>query len=243
VNRTPSTAPRTPSTAPRTPAEDRAHWEQVADRLLLAVHPYATTDHALIDLPGTPSVNGRHSDGLEGFARTFLLAGFRLAGAAGADPHDLAGWYAAGLAAGTDPKNPGRWPTFAECNQAKVEAASIAIALHETRAWLWDRLDESVRQRTLDWLAAMVGDAMPGNNWIWFQGVTEAFARTAGGTWSQEDVDRIIALTDEWYAGDGTRVSAPAPGAPSPAASDTPVTTADRVPPRTRGTAPRGPAP
>ncbi|MEV0204402.1 DUF2264 domain-containing protein [Streptomyces sp. NPDC050788] len=203
MNRTPSTESRTPSTEPRTPAEDRAHWEQVADRLLLAVRPYATADHALIDLPGTPSVNGRHSDGLEGFARTFLLAGFRLAGAAGADPHDLAGWYAAGLAAGTDPKNPGRWPTFAECNQAKVEAASIAIALHETRAWLWDRLDESVRQRTLDWLAAMVGDAMPGNNWIWFQGVTEAFARTAGGTWSQEDVDRIIALTDEWYAGNG----------------------------------------
>ncbi|MEU0950089.1 DUF2264 domain-containing protein [Streptomyces canus] len=187
----------------RAPAEDRVHWEQTADRMLLAVRPYATSAHALIHLPGTPSVNGRHSDGLEGFARTFLLAGFRLAGAQGIDPHDLAGWYAEGLAAGTDPKNPERWPTFAECNQAKVEAASIALALHETRPWIWDRLDDPVRQRVLDWLAPMVGETMPGNNWIWFQGVTEAFARTVEGTWRQQDLDRVIALTDGWYAGDG----------------------------------------
>ncbi|MFG3019395.1 DUF2264 domain-containing protein [Streptomyces sp. NPDC048254] len=187
----------------RTPAEDRAHWERTADRILLAVRPYATEDHALVQLPGVPSANGVRSDGLEGFARTFLLAGLRLAGAGGADPHDLAGWYAAGLAAGTDPENPGRWPTFAECDQAKVEAASVALALHETRPWIWDRLDDRVRQRILDWLAPMTGDPMPGNNWIWFQGVTEAFARTAGGAWRQQDLDRVIALTDGWYAGGG----------------------------------------
>ncbi|AQW46826.1 DUF2264 domain-containing protein [Streptomyces violaceusniger] len=193
---------RTTRTA-RTPAEDRAHWEETADRMLLAVRPYARDDHALIDLPGVPSHNGVLSDGLEGFARTFLLAGFRLAGAGGADPHDLAGWYAAGLAAGTDPGNPGRWPTFAESNQAKVEAASMALALHETRPWIWDRLGAKVQQQVLDWLADMVGNLMPGNNWIWFQGVTEAFARTVGGAWLQTDLDRTIALTDGWYAGDG----------------------------------------
>ncbi|MFD4566998.1 DUF2264 domain-containing protein [Streptomyces sp. NPDC058467] len=187
----------------RTPAEDRAHWERYADQLLLAVRPFAAEDHALINLPGVPSHNGVHSDGLEGFARTFLLAGFRLAGSGGADPHDLAGWYAAGLTAGTDPANPGRWPTFAESNQAKVEAASIALALHETRPWIWDGLDDRVKQNVLDWLAPMVADPMPGNNWIWFQGVTEAFARTVGGSWRQQDLDRVIALTDGWYAGDG----------------------------------------
>ncbi|AEM83088.1 Uncharacterized conserved protein UCP014753 [Streptomyces violaceusniger Tu 4113] len=187
----------------RTPAEDRANWERTADDMLLAVRPYATEGHDLIHLPGRPSHNGAHSDGLEGFARTFLLAAFRLAGAAGADPHDLAGWYAAGLAAGTDPKNPDRWPAFAECNQAKVEAASIALALHETRPWIWERLEAKVRQRVLDWLAPMVGNLMPGNNWIWFQGVTEAFARTVGGEWRRQDLDRTIALTDGWYAGDG----------------------------------------
>lgn len=187
----------------RTPAADRAHWERTADQLLLSVRPYATEQHALLNLPGVASANGVWSDGLEGFARTFLLAGFLLAGAGGADPHGFAERYAAGLAAGTDPTSPERWPTFAESNQAKVEAASIALALHETRPWIWDRLSRRVQQQVLDWLGLMVGTDMPGNNWVWFQAVTEAFARGAGGSWRQEDLDRTIEATDRWYADEG----------------------------------------
>jgi len=84
---------------------------------------------------------------LEGYARTFLLASFRLAGAAGEDPHRFAEWYAQGLAAGVDPANPDRWPRFGECGQAKVEAASIALGLHLTRPWLWDQLSSRTQQR------------------------------------------------------------------------------------------------
>ena len=117
---------------PVTPADPerrippRARWERLADELLLAVRPYATGHRALIQLPGPASASGRWSDGLEGFARTFLLAAFRLAGAGGEDPHHFAEWYAEGLTAGVDPESPERWPTFTEANQAKVEAASIA---------------------------------------------------------------------------------------------------------------------
>ncbi|MET4921401.1 DUF2264 domain-containing protein [Streptomyces sp. PSRA5] len=187
------------STAP-TP---RARWEKLADRLLLAPRPYASDHRALIRLPGPESANGRWSDGLEGYARTFLLAAFRLAGANGEDPHHFAEWYAEGLTAGVDPASRERWPTFAESNQAKVEAASIAIALHETRSWIWDRLTGRTREQLLHWLGQMVGTDMPPNNWIWFQAVTEAFSRTAGGSWRADDLDRTIELTDAWYTGDG----------------------------------------
>jgi hypothetical protein len=181
----------------------RARWERLADELLLATRPYATDHRAQIRLPGPASANGPWSDGLEGFARTFLLAAFRLAGAGGDDPHHFAEWYAEGLAAGVDPAGSERWPTFAESSQAKVEAASIAIALHETRPWIWDRLPARTREQLLDWLGRMVGTGMPGNNWIWFQGVTEAFARTCGGSWRADDLGRTIDLTDQWYAGNG----------------------------------------
>ncbi|MFI5755044.1 DUF2264 domain-containing protein [Streptomyces sp. NPDC051569] len=203
--RTPSVTPTsTPApAAPPSPAAGRAHWERTADRLLLALRPYATPGHGLVQLPGTPSRNGVWSDGLEGFARSFLLAAFRLAGAGGADPDGLAEWYAAGLGAGVDPASPERWPSFEESNQAKVEAASIALALHETRPWIWDRLPGRVQEQTLAWLGAMVGTDMPGNNWIWFQAVTEAFAHGSGGSWRQDDLDRTIALTDTWYADEG----------------------------------------
>lgn len=185
------------------PTPSRAEWERLADSMLLAVRPWATATHALIHLPGPESISGRWSDGLEGYARTFLLAAFRLAGASGDDPHRLAEWYAQGLAAGVDPDNPDRWPRFAECGQAKVEAASIALGLHLTRPWLWDQLNPRTQQRVLDWLAPMVGDDMPQNNWVWFRAVTGAFAKTVGGAWSQDDFDHAISSTDRWYAGDG----------------------------------------
>ncbi|GAA2994829.1 hypothetical protein GCM10020229_04200 [Kitasatospora albolonga] len=122
------------------PAEDRAlsphtgwtraHWEAAADGLLAAVRPYASPGLARIDLPGPrPSWSGPASDGLEGYARTFLLAAFRTAGARGEDPTGLLERYAAGLATGTDPASAEAWPPITDRGPADVEAASIALAL------------------------------------------------------------------------------------------------------------------
>ena len=196
------------------PAEDRVlspytgwtreHWERLADRMLDAVRPYATPGQALIHLPGPVSGSGRLSDGLEGYARTFLLAAFRIAGANGTGGTGLlAERYAAGLAAGTDPASPERWPRMPECNQAKVEAASIALGLHETRPWIWDRLEPAVQARVVDWLAEMIGSWVPDNNWVWFQAVVEAFLRSVGGPWEPADIARTVERTEGWYAGGG----------------------------------------
>lgn len=178
----------------------RGHWTAVLDATLAAVRPHATPGHALIHLPGPTGSAGRHSDGLEGFARTFLGAGFRLAQDG---PGALAEWYATGLATGTDPHSPERWPRVTEVAQAKVEAAAIALALHESRAVLWDALDDPVRERIVGWLAEVVGQPYPACNWIWFQAVVEAFLRSVGGPWSAEDLERTVARTEEWYLGDG----------------------------------------
>ena len=181
----------------------RAHWEDLADVQLAAVRGYATRRHALVDLPGPASRSGRRSDGLEGFARTFLLAGFRLAQSGDADPAGHAEWYAEGLAAGTDPDSPERWPRLTECDQAKVECASVAIALHESRPWIWDRLDEKARQRIVAWMTDMHAAVVPDNNWVWFRAITSAFLRSVGAPWSADDIDHAIARTEQWYAGDG----------------------------------------
>ncbi|SDS46311.1 hypothetical protein SAMN04515669_1157 [Jiangella sp. DSM 45060] len=181
----------------------RAHWEATADALLLAPRRYATASNALVHLPGPASRSGRWSDGLEGFARTFLLAGFRLAGAGGDDPHDLAGWYARGIAAGVDPESRERWPRLTERRQAHVEAASVAIGLHETRPWIWSRLSDRTRAQVVDWLGDIVGQGGYGNNWVWFQNIVEAFLRTVGGPWDPADIERNLAAHESWYVADG----------------------------------------
>ncbi|MEV6592092.1 DUF2264 domain-containing protein [Streptomyces acidicola] len=173
----------------------RAHWEAAADSLLTAVEPYATADGALYHLPGDrTSWSGRLSDGLEGYARTLLLAAFRR------DEKALQR-YGDGLAAGVS----GVWPRIEDRGQPLVEAASIALALRLTRPLLWDRLDDAVQQRAADWL----GDALTAEPWPcnW-----ELFPVTVGGFLadighetdaSHRAIDRGLERIEQWYVGDG----------------------------------------
>ncbi|MFF0161435.1 DUF2264 domain-containing protein [Streptomyces sp. NPDC005263] len=182
------------SVSPRT-GYTRAHWESAADALLAAVEPYATEDRALYHFPGDrESWSGTLSDGLEGYARTLLLAAFRR------DETALQR-YADGLAAGVS----GVWPRIEDRSQPLVEAASIALALRLTRQSLWDRLDDGVRQRAAAWL----GDALTAEPWPcnW-----ELFPVTVGGFLAEighrpesarQAVDRGLERIEQWYVGDG----------------------------------------
>ncbi|MFE0463701.1 DUF2264 domain-containing protein [Kitasatospora sp. NPDC058965] len=194
----------------------RAHWEAVADGLLESVARFAGPEHALIPLPGDrPSVSGRRSDALEGYARTFLLAAFRVAGAGGADPNGVLRRYARGLAAGTRTPtaesgladgDPVSWPRIDQCRQALVEAASIALGLRLTRRWLWDTLDGATREQVRRWLAAGLTPSPVDNNWWLFPAMVGGFLVEAGldrdGA-GRRAVERGLDRIEQWYLGGG----------------------------------------
>ena len=181
----------------------RAHWEALADRLLDGLLPYATPGFAQYRLPGPASHSGEWSDGLEGFARSFLLAAFRIAGSNGGVGPALIERYAAGLAAGTDPGHPEHWPPIVDRGQPMVEAASVAIALHESRTWLWERLDDRVRGQVVEWLGQFVGATANDSNWRLFQVITEEFLASVGAPHSREEIDAGLGRLDDWYRGGG----------------------------------------
>ncbi|TXS51651.1 DUF2264 domain-containing protein [Streptomyces sp. t39] len=193
----------------------RSHWEAAADALLAAVRPHAGPRHALIDLPGPrPSVSGRRSDGLEGYARTFQLAALRVAGADGVDPHGLMERYAEGLDAGTRTPTAERdladgdttsWSVVTDRGQAMVEASSVALSLRLTRPWLWDRLDDDVRERAGRWLAGALHHRPHDNNWWLFPLTVGGFLAEAGIETEAAGaaVDRGLAAIETWYLGDG----------------------------------------
>ncbi|GGR69366.1 hypothetical protein GCM10010269_05170 [Streptomyces humidus] len=186
--------------SPRT-GYTRTHWQAAADALLASVEPYATEDRALYHFPGSrESWSGRLSDGLEGYARTLLLAAFRR------DETALER-YATGLAAGVS----GVWPRIEDRSQPLVEAASIALALRLTRPLLWDRLDDGVQQRVADWLAdALTAAAWP-CNWELFPvtvgGFLEEVGHEAGA--SRKAIDRGLERIEQWYVGDGWYTDGP----------------------------------
>ena len=180
----------------------REHWCAHADHLLRSAHRFATADHGNLHLPGANSAYGPRSDALEAFARTFLLASFRMAG----DPAGtgwIADWYAKGLDAGTNPANPDRWPTPGELDQAKVEAASLAVGLALTRDVLWDKLPQRVQEQLIAWFETVIGGKYPPINWVWFQIVVETFLASVGGRHSDEDIEAGLAIHDSLYRGHG----------------------------------------
>ncbi|WP_328535612.1 DUF2264 domain-containing protein [Streptomyces sp. NBC_00344] len=189
----------------------RAHWEGAADGLLHAAWKWATPGRAMLDLPGRPSGSGVRSDGLEGYARTFLAAAFRVAGAEGKDPHGWLERYAHGLTAGT--RTPGRddtesWPLIRDhtvFGQPMVESASIAIGLRLTRPWLWNQLDPGTQDRAEEWLRGSLRHTPAPNNWYLFPYSVAAFLESVGrgDAETTRARERAIELLDGWYRGQG----------------------------------------
>jgi hypothetical protein len=183
---------------------NREDWVAYADRILAGAHAFASPNNARITPPGAAGGYGRAVDGLEGFARTFLLAGFRIAGERGKGTEALADFYIRGIAAGVDPEAPDRWVRLDEHPQAKVEAASIALILDLTRPWVWDRLDAITQQRVIHYLSPVVGDTTyPQTNWVWFRLVVQTFLRSVGGPWSADDIAADLARHDSFARADG----------------------------------------
>ncbi|MFI6507134.1 DUF2264 domain-containing protein [Streptosporangium sp. NPDC050855] len=172
----------------------REHWLAAADGLLEAVVPYAVPGFAQIRLPGRQSWAGPDSDGLEGFARTFLLAAFR-------GDATVLERYAEGLASGTDPSCPYAWPELTDNSQQIVEAASIALALHESG--LYDTLAPDVRERLAAWLGGIVGTRTWPCNWVLFKVVIQQFLANVGAPHEPAEIAEALEQVESWYVGDG----------------------------------------
>lgn len=193
-----------PEIGPTSVEWSRDQWLEFADALLADAHTWASPHHARITPPGVEGGYGHDVDGLEGFARTFLLAGFRLVGARGEGLDELVEFYVQGITAGVDPEASDRWVRIDEHDQAKVEAASIALILDMTRPWIWDRLSALTQQRVIDYFAPVVGDdTYPQTNWVWFRLVVQTFLRSVGGPWSADDVAADLARHDSFVREDG----------------------------------------
>ena len=182
----------------------RAHWVALAKQLLATARRHGSENHARIRFPGPAGAYGEAVDGLEGFARTLLAAGFLAVGSGFSDTTDL-DWYAPGFDTGPDPTQTAdeRWVRPSEHSQAKVEACSLALVLHLTRPYLWARFASRTQEMLVDYLAEWIHAAYPKNNWVWFRLIVQQFLRSVGGPWSPDDLEEDLAFNESCYCGDG----------------------------------------
>jgi hypothetical protein len=153
----------------RTPAGERAHY------------------------PGPPSESGRRSDGLEGFARMFPMAGAWMAGGRPAGIEiaggrmDLAETFARGLATGTDPADPAYWGPIRDYGQAIVESADVALGLWLSRDSVWARLSPAERSRVVAWLEGALRSEPYEGNWQLFPLIVHRSLKALGADVSRWD--------------------------------------------------------
>lgn len=201
------------------PPEDRAlspytgvtreHWIAVADHLLTSADAYRSPEGARINFPGRPSQQGPATDGLEGFARTFLLAAFLHAG--GADRNNHLQRYVDGLVAGTrtvGADDNESWPEVGHVGrtgQPHVEAAGIALSLHLTKDDTWGRLKPDEQDRLAAWFRATIEKEPSPNNWYLFPATIASFLEGVGRADDQTRyvLDRALGLIEVWYRGEG----------------------------------------
>lgn len=166
----------------------------VADELIDGAQAASTSSGAQFD-----GVSDRII-GLEGFARSFLLAALRIRGTHG-QPEAWCDYYRCALSAGMTPGHPDEWPPLGDHGQAAVEATVVAVGLHLTEPWIWQKLSAIARERLLDWLS---GDHWcADNNHVLFGALCHAFCYRHG---RKSDLNTVWAALDrieEWYVGDG----------------------------------------
>ncbi|WP_115788951.1 DUF2264 domain-containing protein [Arthrobacter silvisoli] len=181
----------------------RDHWLAFADQQLLAARRHFTPGKAQIVLPGRPSCSGGLSDGLEGFARTFMLAAFRVAGEQGDDPFGHLPFYRAGLLEGTRPGSSEAWPVIVDRSQPIVEAASVALGLQLTKPWLWDTFPAGEQRQVAAWLQGSSRSEAWDNNWVLFQVLIAEFLAGAGLDHNEAQIDYGLSRLEDWYVGGG----------------------------------------
>lgn len=175
----------------------RAHWEAAADRLLSSARAHAREGGALVDFAGDGSSSP--VDRLEGFARTFLLAALRIAGAPAHTGSEAAHWREA-LRRGVA----GRlWPRLSDHSQPTVEAAAVAIGLHVARPQLWEPLDDATKAGICAWFDDAAGTWCADNNHVLLGATLAAFTTSVGFRDRRALVENTLDRMEDWYRGDG----------------------------------------
>ncbi|MFW6251141.1 MAG: DUF2264 domain-containing protein [Alkalispirochaetaceae bacterium] len=187
----------------------REHWLEMFGELMVPIIDNASPGKARQLIPGQRSHHGRLADELEGFTRSFIMAGPWLAQAeepvtrSRKGERDVAAFYREGILNGTNPDHEEYWGDITDYAQHLVEMASLAWSLFLSRRWIWDTFESKEKRQVADYLYQCTGAAYHQNNWLLFNVVTNAVLKRLDMPYSQEQIDQNIEACEHMYIGSG----------------------------------------
>ncbi|MBD3240146.1 MAG: DUF2264 domain-containing protein [Chitinivibrionales bacterium] len=187
----------------------RRHWEEAFYILMLGIVDSASPGGARQRIAGQRSHHGQLADELEGFSRSFIMAGPWLH----TNPNgtfeyrgrtvDVAAFYRRGLLAGTDSAHPEYWGDIADKSQHLVECAALAWSLFLSRRQIWDTFSAAEKQQVAGYLYQCTAAAYFQNNWLLFNVITNVVLKRLGMPFREDQVESNIRACDDMYMGGG----------------------------------------
>lgn len=187
----------------------RKHWEEAFFVLMKGIVDSASEGGARQRIPGPRSHHGLLADEMEGFSRSFIMAGpwlyqsktgkYSLHG----EEIDAAGYYRRGILAGTNPEHPEYWGDIVDYAQHLVECAALSWSLYLSKEHIWDQYTATEKKQVADYLFQCVKVKYHQNNWLLFNVITNAVLKKLGMPYSQEQIDLHIEACNHMYMGEG----------------------------------------
>ena len=187
----------------------REHWEESFFILMKGIMASASPGCARQRITGPRSHHGQLADELEGFTRSFIMAGPWLNSSKTGKfefqnkTYDIGAFYTKGILAGTDSDNKEYWGDITDYAQHLVEMASLAWSLYLSKQHIWDKFTGSQKKQVADYLYQCTKVKYHQNNWLLFNVVTNAVLKKLGMPYSQEQIDKNLGFCDKMYLGDG----------------------------------------
>lgn len=188
----------------------RVSWENAFISLWEPLIDKFSKGRALVIIDG-PQVSsaGAHSDGYEGFARTFLGVAFYLhqkndstIKLSNGTRVDIAAHYREGVINGTNPRHREYWGRI-KSTQRLVENSSVALGLLLTRKHIWDTLSAEEKNYVAAWFRDNVPEQFPMNNWQWFKLFHYLLLEETGHEIDIEDWQQSLNNIENMYQGGG----------------------------------------
>jgi len=187
----------------------RKHWEEVFFVLVKGIVASASKGGARVQIPGPRTHHGQLADELEGFSRSFIMAGPWLrtskTGSIAIEDEmlDLAEFYRRGMLAGTDPQHPEYWGDIVSYSQQLVECASLAWSLYLSRTHIWDQYSANEQKQVANYLYQCTQVNYRPNNWLLFNVITNTVLKKLGMPYDPKQIDANLRACNQMYLGDG----------------------------------------
>lgn len=171
-------------------------------KMLIPLYKFYKEGSSGLKLGATGVLFGLKVAELEGLSRVLWGLTPYWAGG-GKECNDIKKIYAQAFSSGTDKEHPEYWGDLKDNDQRMVEMAAISLNFMMATDTVWEALNQEEKRNVAAWLNQINQYALPDNNWLFFNVITNLSLKKCGMPYSEERILYGIERYESFYLGNG----------------------------------------